>query len=87
MIIDSQIHNNNVKKLADLYIGDKGKIVSLNIKDKDVRRHLLDMGVVKGSIIEVKNIAPLGDPVKLRVRDYEICIRKSELIQIDVEVI
>lgn len=85
MIIDK--NSKSIKKLSNLKIGEKGKIISLNITNKVVKRHLLDMGLVRGTIVEVKKIAPMGDPIDLSLRSYELCIRKSDLEQIDVEVI
>jgi len=49
-----------------------------------VHRRLLDMGLVKGSIIEVRKIAPLGDPIEIRIRGYNLSLRKSEAEKIQV---
>lgn len=88
MIIENDSKNiKKIEKLSNLKVGEKGKIVSLNVKNKVVKRHLLDMGLVRGTIVEVKKIAPMGDPIDLSLRSYELCIRKSDLKQIDVEVI
>ena len=57
-----------------------------NYYDKEIRRHLLDMGITRGVTIKVKKIAPMGDPIDIELRDYELCLRKAELKQIDVEV-
>ena len=46
--------------------------------DLELRRHLLGMGFVKGSKIKVERVAPLGDPVKLRIKGYSVCLRKEE---------
>lgn len=74
-------------KLSELKVGQKAKVIGLGVQDKEVRRHLLDMGVTKGVEITVKKKAPMGDPIDIELRDYELCISKSELKQIDVEVI
>ena len=74
-------------KLSELNVGQKAKVIGLNVRDREVRRHLLDMGVTKGVELEVKKKAPMGDPIDVELRDYELCISKSELNQIDVEVI
>lgn len=76
-----------VTKLGELKVGQKGKILALNIANKPIRRHLLDMGLTVGTIVEIKKIAPMGDPIDLSLRSYELCIRKADLMQIDVEVI
>jgi ferrous iron transport protein A len=74
-------------KLDELKVGDKAKVIKLNVGNKEIRRHLLDMGVTRGVIVTIKKIAPMGDPIDLQLRDYELCISKSELDQIEVEAI
>ena len=74
-------------KLDELKVGDKAKVIKLNVENKEIRRHLLDMGVTRGVIVTIKKIAPMGDPIDLQLRDYELCISKSELDQIEVEAI
>lgn len=73
--------------LSKLKVGDKAKVVALNVTDKEVRRHLLDMGVTRGVVVKIIRKAPMGDPVDIELRDYELCISKRELEQIEVEVI
>ena len=73
--------------LSELKVGQKAKILKLNINDKQIKRHLLDMGITRGAEVKVKKIAPMGDPIDLELRDYELCIRKADLTQIEVEVI
>ncbi len=73
--------------LSELNVGQKAKIVKLNIQNKEIRRHLLDMGLTRGTEIEVRKKAPIGDPIDIKLRDYELCISKSDLSQIEVEVI
>ena len=55
--------------------------------NKAIRRHLLDMGITRGVEIKIKKIAPMGDPIDLQLRDYELCIRKEDLKKIEVEVL
>jgi Fe2+ transport system protein FeoA len=74
-------------KLGELKVGQKCKITALNISNRPIRRHLLDMGLTVGTIVEIKKIAPMGDPIDLSLRGYELCIRKADLMQIEVEVI
>lgn len=83
------IINNDSKKLklSDLKIGQSGKIISININDRAIKRHLLDMGLTRGTIVTIKKIAPMGDPIDIALRSYELCIRKADLAQIDVEVV
>ena len=73
--------------LSNLNVGQKAKIVKLNIQNKEIRRHLLDMGFTRGKKIEIKKKAPMGDPIDIKLRDYELCISKSDLSQIEVEVL
>ncbi len=72
--------------LSELDVGQKAKILKLNIQNKEIRRHLLDMGLTRGTEIEVWKKAPIGDPIDIKLRDYELCISKSDLSQIEVEV-
>ena len=51
----------------------------------EIKRHIMDMGITKGVEIKVVKIAPLGDPMELNVRGYELSIRKSEAESIEVQ--
>ena len=73
--------------LSELDVGQKAKIIKLNVENKEIRRHLLDMGLTRGTTVEIKKKAPVGDPIDIKLRDYELCISKSDLNQIEVEVI
>ncbi len=73
--------------LGELNIGQKAKVLNLNIDNKQIKRHLLDMGITRGVEVEIKKIAPMGDPIDIKLRGYELCIRKADLTQIEVEVI
>lgn len=73
--------------LADLKVGQSAIVIKNNISNKQVKRHLLDMGITKGVEIKVKKIAPMGDPIDIQLRDYELCLRKADLKQIDAEII
>ena len=72
--------------LSDLKIGQRARVLGLHLDKPEVRRHLLDMGITKGTEILIKKIAPMGDPVDIELRGYELCIRKEEMKNIDVEV-
>ena len=74
-------------KLSELKIGQAGQVISLEEKNRSIRRHMLDMGITKGVKITVRKVAPLGDPIDISLRDYELCIRKEDLAQISVEVL
>lgn len=73
--------------LSELKVGETAKVIKLNITNKEIRRHLLDMGITRGVEIKVKKIAPMGDPIDIELRDYELCLRKADLRQIEVEVL
>lgn len=73
--------------LSELKIGQTAVVKSINIANKDVKRHLLDMGLIKGTRVSIKKIAPMGDPIDILLRGYELAIRKADLKQIEVEVI
>lgn len=73
--------------LSDLKVGQKAKVLKLNEENKAIRRHLLDMGITRGVEIIIKKIAPMGDPIDISLRDYELCIRKEDLSKIEVEVL
>lgn len=73
--------------LSDLKVGQKAKILNLNETNKAIRRHLLDMGLIKDTEVTIKKIAPMGDPIDINLRDYELCIRKADLSKIEVEVV
>lgn len=73
--------------LSDLKIGQRAKVLGFHLDKPEVRRHLLDMGITKGTEILIKKIAPMGDPVDIELRGYELCIRKEEMKNIDVEVL
>lgn len=73
--------------LSDLRIGQRAKVLGLHLDKPEVRRHLLDMGITKGTEILIKKVAPMGDPVDIELRGYELCIRKEEMKNIDVKII
>lgn len=73
--------------LAELKVGQVAKVIKLNINNKMIRRHMLDLGITRGVEIKIKKIAPMGDPIDIQLRDYELAIRKADLMQIEVEVI
>ena len=73
--------------LSNLKIAQRAKVLGLHLDKPEVRRHLLDMGITKGTEILIKKIAPMGDPVDIELRGYELCIRKEEMKNIDVEVL
>lgn len=73
--------------LSELKVGQRARVEKLEVQNKEVRRHLLDMGLTRGVVVEIKKIAPMGDPIDIKIRDYELCISKENLRQIKVEVV
>jgi len=71
--------------LHELKPGEKGKVIKIS-GSGPVQRRILDMGIVKGTEIEVERIAPLGDPVEVKVKGYHLSLRKEEAANIFVEV-
>lgn len=73
--------------LSELVKGQRGKVLELNNNNLELRRRLLDMGITRGVEVEVKKISPMGDPVDISLRGYELCIRLNDLNKIKIEVI
>jgi ferrous iron transport protein A len=73
-----------MKTLKDVKIGDTVKVVKLNGQGA-VKRRIMDMGITKGVEIKVRKVAPLGDPVEVTVRGYELSLRKADAEMIEVE--
>ena len=65
--------------LDKLKVGQECQVIKIEIKDKEKKRHLLDMGVTKGTKIKVKRRAPMGDPLSIEIRGYILCISKIDL--------
>jgi ferrous iron transport protein A len=72
------------KRLSDLKPGESGTVLKVE-GDRAVRRRMLDMGLVNGVAVEVKRVAPLGDPIEFLVRGYSLSLRKSEAYAVHVE--
>ena len=73
------------KLLSEFTVGESGKIVSVNGEGK-IRRRLLDMGVTPAAELTMKKKAPLGDPIEITIRGYELTLRKTEAACVEVEV-
>ena len=73
-----------MKTLRDVKIGETVKVVKLH-GEGPVKRRIMDMGITKGASIFVRKVAPLGDPIEVTVRGYELSLRKddAELILVD----
>lgn len=73
-----------MKRLKDVKCGEHAKVVKLE-GDGAVRRRIMDMGITKGCEVSVRKVAPLGDPIQITVRGYELSIRKFDAEMIIVE--
>ncbi len=73
-----------MKTLRSAAIGDTVKVVKLH-GEGAVKRRIMDMGITKGVDVSVRKVAPLGDPIEVTVRGYELSIRKADADMIEVE--
>ncbi len=73
-----------MKTLRQTKIGDTVKVVKLH-GEGAVKRRIMDMGITRGVEVYVRKVAPLGDPVEITVRGYELSIRKADAEMIEVE--
>lgn len=73
-----------MKTLRDVKVGHKAKVVKL-YGEGALRRRIMDMGITKGVELYVRKVAPLGDPIEITVRGYELSIRKADAEMIEVE--
>lgn len=80
-------NDDRICNLGQLKVGQVVRVTNINIANKAIKRHLLDMGITRGVKIRIKKIAPMGDPIDIELRDYELCIRKADLEKIEAEVI
>ena len=73
-----------MKTLKDVKLGETVKVLKINGIGA-VKRRIMDMGITKGTSIYVRKVAPLGDPVEITVRGYELSLRKADAEMIEVE--
>ena len=73
-----------MKTLRQVKVGGRARVVKLH-GEGAVRRRIMDMGITKGVEIYVRKVAPLGDPMELTVRNYELSIRLADAEMIEVE--
>ena len=73
-----------MKTLKQAKIGDNVTVVKLH-GEGTVKRRLMDMGLTKGTRVHIRKVAPLGDPVEVTVRGYELSLRKADAEMIEVE--
>ena len=73
-----------MKTLKDVNVGERATVVKPH-GEGPVRRRIMDMGITKGVDIYVRKVAPLGDPMELNVRGYELSVRKADAELIEVK--
>lgn len=73
-----------MKTLRDVKVGETVSVVKLH-GEGAVKRRIMDMGLTKGVSVYVRKVAPLGDPIQVTVRGYEISIRKADAEMVEVE--
>lgn len=72
--------------LREAKVGQTVRVLKLN-GEGPVKRRIMDMGITKGQTVYVRKVAPLGDPIEITVRSYELSVRKADCEMIDVEVV
>ena len=73
-----------MKTLRQAKIGDTVRVVKLH-GEGAVKRRIMDMGITKGVDVHIRKVAPLGDPVEVTVRGYELSVRKEDAQMVEVE--
>ena len=73
-----------MKTLRQAKVGDTSKVVKIH-GEGAVKRRIMDMGITKGTEVHIRKVAPLGDPVEVTVRGYELSIRKADAEMIEIE--
>ena len=74
---------NEMLTLKDVKVGQTVKVVKVR-GEGAVRRRIMDMGITKDTVIFVRKVAPLGDPVELNLRGYELSLRKADAAMVEV---
>ncbi len=72
-----------MKTLGEVKVGESARIVKLH-GEGAVRKRLMDMGITKGAEVLVRKVAPLGDPMEITVRGYELSVRKEDAKLIEI---
>ena len=73
-----------MKTLKQVKIGGTAKVVKLH-GEGALKRRIMDMGITKGVEVKVRKVAPLGDPIEITVRGYELSLRKEDAEKIEIE--
>ena len=75
-----------MKTLKDVKVGETATVARLH-GEGPVKRRIMDMGITKGSEIFIRKVAPLGDPVEVTIRGYELSLRKADAECVDVQTV
>ncbi len=73
-----------MKNLKEVKIGETVRVVKIH-GEGAIKRRIMDMGLTKGVEVYIRKVAPLGDPIEVTVRGYELSLRKADAEQIEVE--
>ena len=73
-----------MKTLRQVEVGDTVTVVKLH-GEGAVKRRIMDMGITKGVTVHIRKVAPLGDPIEVNVRGYELSLRKADADMIEIE--
>ena len=73
-----------MKTLREVKVGETAQVVKLH-GEGAIKRRIMDMGITKGVSVYVRKVAPLGDPIEITVRGYELSLRKADAEMIEVE--
>lgn len=73
-----------MRTLKEIKVGKTARVVKLH-GEGALKRRIMDMGITKGVEVKVRRVAPLGDPIELTVRGYELSIRRSDAEMIEIE--
>ncbi len=83
-MVEKRRRETDMKSLRDVKVGETSRVVKIHGEGK-VKRRIMDMGITKGCEIYVRKVAPLGDPVEVTVRGYELSLRKADADILEME--
>ena len=73
-----------MKTLREIKVGEGAKVLKIHGQGA-IKRRIMDMGITKGTTLTIRKVAPLGDPIEITVRGYELSLRKADIEIIEVE--
>ncbi len=74
----------DIRTLKDIAVGESARVVRVR-GEGALQRRIMDMGITKGCLLQVRKTAPLGDPIEIRVRGYQLSLRKADAALIEVQ--